>query len=189
VFLTADLASTTQTWSDYTVVIVWGRAPDGRLFVLDLVRGKYEAPKVVPVLHKIFNEWGAKVLYLEASGPLTKLNREAEKAGLPIREYKIHANKGQNDKVQRAQPCAVAVVAGRGLLPKIKPVSGSWFPSRFVGELFAAACGVPDEVEHDDQVDALALGVLAAPKPTAAAAQRSRTFHVHGGEHSIRTDY
>lgn len=154
VFMTADLALSLKTYSDFTVVIVWGRAPDGRLFVLDLHRGKHEPSAIAGVVKRIFDSWRARVIWLEASGPLVRLNEEIRSSGMPVREYKIHADKGRNDKATRASPCATAVQEGRVLFLK----GALW-----VSELVSECCAFPDPAVHDDQVDALALGVLVAP--------------------------
>jgi predicted phage terminase large subunit-like protein len=157
-FATADLALTAKAYSDFSVIIAWARAADGRLFVLDLQRGKYEIPEVIPLLRRTQEQWNARSIFVESSGELANLNREAAQAGLPIVEYAIHAQKGKADKVQRAGPASAATEAGRVLLPR-----GAGWISDFLDEL----CEFPSpSALHDDCVDAYALGVLCAPAPT-----------------------
>ena len=46
-FVTADTASTTQTYSDYTVACLWGVNRRGQLILLDLVVGKWATPALI----------------------------------------------------------------------------------------------------------------------------------------------
>lgn len=167
VFMTADFALTAKNYSDFTATGVFAKAQDGRVFVLDFTRGKLEVPDVIRLICHQMDRWLASIIYLEASGPLVHMNAEAERA-MPgrIRLYKTHQEK--KDKVERAQPAAAATERGRLLVLKQK--DGRYAP--WVGPLITECCAFPDKHVHDDQVDALALGVLCAPPTPVIRPQR-----------------
>lgn len=152
VFLTADLASTVKTHSDYSVCAAWMASDDGRLWLLDLYRGKLEAPNVVPMLRRMYDDWQARVVVVEAAGPLVRLNAEARETGMNVHEVHIHAvpSTEKKDKVTRALPAAAAVQAGRVYFPRGAP---------FLNEFISECCAFPDPAVKDDQVDALSLAV------------------------------
>lgn len=45
-FMTADTASTTKSYSDYSIVCYWGISKDKKLYLLDLMVGKWETPEL-----------------------------------------------------------------------------------------------------------------------------------------------
>jgi len=161
-FATADLAVSTKTWADYTALVHLGRAQDGRLFVLDVFRERVDGAELVPTLAALLARWGAGRLVIEAGGPLSAVNAQARAHGLPV----IELSTGNRDKVTRATPLAGAIEAGRVLFPRSAP----WLET-VLGELYA----FPDPSAHDDVVDALALGVAAAPPFQTPAPTRRRT--------------
>jgi predicted phage terminase large subunit-like protein len=149
-FASADLAISTKSSSDWTVVALFGRQADGRLYLLDLFRDRVEGARIVALLSDLARKWNAQGLVLEGGGPLGVLNAQARAAGLPVVEVP-HGNK---DKLTRAQPLAAALEHGRLLLPRV----ATWLAA-LVDEL----CSFPSLGAKDDQVDALALGVAAFP--------------------------
>lgn len=151
-FMTADLAVSVKSWADYTVAVVFARAPDGRLFVLDLLRTKIEGPSIVPTLSRMLAKWSVPAqggLWLEGAGPLVTLNAEARSRGLPVKEIPI-----TKDKVTRAEPLTAAIERGRILFPR----SASWLE-----DVLHELCAFPDPAFNDDVVDALSLSVAVAP--------------------------
>lgn len=155
VFLTADMAMTAKTASDYTACAVWGASQDGRLWLLDLWRGKVEWPLIIPGIKKMYDLHQARELVVESSGPLVRLNAEAKVLGMNVIEWKIHAGplSESKDKVSRNGPAAPHVQAGRVLFPKDAP----WL-NEFVGECCAFPMG-----NHDDMVDCLGSAVWHRP--------------------------
>jgi len=166
VFTTADLAFATKSWADYTVVSTWGLAPDGRLFLLDVFRGKFETPQLVPLLTRITARERSTSLWLEAAGPLVRVNAEAREAMLPVREVEVH-----KDKTTRATPAAAAVENGRIFL-----LRDALWRKDVEDEL----CAFPDPSCHDDIVDTFSLAVHAAPPVLApeepVRRERTRAF-------------
>lgn len=151
-FVAADLAITAKTHSDFTAAVVIGRAPSGRLYVLDLVHQKIESPRVVPMLSNLMQTSGALELWLEAAGAVQALNLEAKEKGLPVVEVAL--TKDILKKEHRAQPLSAAVESGRIVFPRSAP---------WLGRLILECCSFPDPAVNDDIVDALSLSVLASP--------------------------
>ncbi len=151
VFVTADFAMTTRTSSDYSAIAAWGMSKDGRLWMLDLVRERLEWDAVVPLTKKIYDRHQARVLCVEASGPLVRMNQEAAKIGMNVVEWKIHEGplSEPKDKVARNGPAAPHVQAGRVLFPAAVP----WL------NLFCSECCAFPGGEHDDMVDCLGIAV------------------------------
>lgn len=60
-FLTADTASTTETYSDYSVACLWGVDSVSDLYLLDVVLGKWKVPDLIKEIrafwrkHNVFN--------------------------------------------------------------------------------------------------------------------------------------
>ncbi len=143
-FCVVDLAVSTKTSADYTVVMTCGRAPDGRLLVLDLVRARMEGPDIVPALEKAVARWKASVVWIERTAFQLALVQAARRAGLPVRELTP-----DRDKVSRALPATAAMEGGRVLLPHTAP-----WRAAFDAEVLAFPEG-----QHDDIVDCLSYAV------------------------------
>lgn len=145
-FSTVDLAVSTKTSADYTVVATWGICTETRrLFLLDLVRDRIEGPDIVPLLQKIQAEHRPKTFHLEQGGFQLSISQEARRAGLPIR-----ALKPDKDKVSRAMPATAALEGGLVYFP----VHAPWL-SVFETELLSFP-----HANHEDMVDCLAYAVL-----------------------------
>ena len=143
-FAVADLAVSTRTTADYTVIGVFGITPDKRLLVLDIDRGRREGPDIVPAMQDALDRWNAKTLWIEKAGFQLALIQEARRHGLPVREIQP-----DRDKVSRAMPATAALEGGRVLLPR----AASW-----LGDFRSELLSFP-EGAHDDQVDVLSYAV------------------------------
>lgn len=154
-FVTADMALTVKTASDYTAIAAWGASNDGRLWLLDLWRGKLEVPFLIPNIRDMYNTHHATALVVEASGPLVRLNAEARSLGMNVEEWAIHAGPltEKKDKVSRNGPAAPHVQGGRVLFPQDAP---------WLGEFVAECCAFPMG-NHDDMVDCLGAAVWHRP--------------------------
>ena len=143
-FATVDLAASSKTSADYTVILVAGLAADGRLHVLDVRRERLEGPQIVPALHAATKRWRLDVIGVEAVAFQLALVQIARAAGLPVREIRR-----DRDKVTRALAATPALEAG-------KVVWSAHAPWRVVleDELLSFPGG-----RHDDQADALADAV------------------------------
>ncbi len=143
-FGVVDLAVSTKTSADYTVIAAFGRTPNGRLLVLDVDRARREGPDIVPAIQRAVARHGLGVVWIERTAFQLGLVQEARRAGIPVRELSP-----DRDKVARAMPLTAALEGGRLLLPRAAP----WLRD-LEQELLAFPLG-----RHDDQVDCLAYAV------------------------------
>jgi predicted phage terminase large subunit-like protein len=145
-FATVDLAASVKTTADYSVIASFGRAPDGRLLLLEVDRARREGPDLVPAISRALNRWELSVVWIEKVGFQLAIIQEARRAGIPVRELEA-----DRDKVARALPATAALEGGQLLLPRTAP----WL-DELTSELLAFPNGA-----HDDQVDCISYGVRA----------------------------
>jgi hypothetical protein len=56
-FCTVDLAVSTSTRADYTVIATWAVTPTNDLLLIDLVRSRFEAPDILPALRRVYDRY------------------------------------------------------------------------------------------------------------------------------------
>lgn len=152
-FITVDPALSTKDSADYTAMVCWAITPGGRWLVEDVVRERMEAPDVVARAEGLLGKWGAAWVGFESAAYQASLIQFARRAGLPAR-----ALKADRDKLARALPLAARLEAGDVEFRAEAP----WLDA-LERELLLFT-GDPKAHTHDDQVDALAYGVLAQPR-------------------------
>ena len=141
-FLTVDLAASTKTTGDYTVIAAWASFKDA-LVLLDVMRDRFEGPDIIPQITVMLDRWRAGDAWIEKIGFQSALLQDARRKGLPVRE--LYPDK---DKVTRAAPAAALMSAGN-----LWFAPGDWrIPVE--SELLSFPAGA-----HDDCVDAVAYGV------------------------------
>lgn len=143
----ADTAMKTGQENDYSVFQCWGKGQDGNAYLIDQVRGKWEAPQLVAQAKAFWAKHKGK-----ANGTLRQMKIEDKASGTGlIQQIKqeggipITGIKRDKDKVTRAYDTAPQVESGNVYLPE-----GAEFLSDLMHELslFPAA-------KHDDTVDPL----------------------------------
>ena len=144
-----DLAASTKTLADYTAGCKLGMDEDGNVYILDMVRARYEWPQLLRVVKTTATNDGASVTQgVETTGTqrgfLDILMAEPTLAGIALQGYSP-----DKDKITRAQPLLARAEQG-----KVRVVRAQW-TSEFVDEL----CAFEPDCDHDDQVDA-ASGAL-----------------------------
>lgn len=139
-FCTVDLAASTKTSADFTVIATGVSFPDGSLLVLDVRQERLEGPDIIPAIRANMNAWNCGDVWIERIGFQTALVQDARRQGLPVRE--LNPDK---DKVTRAAPLAALFAAG-----KVYFAPGDW-RTETERELLSFPAGA-----HDDIVDALA---------------------------------
>lgn len=145
----ADTAQKTKEHNDYSVFECWGLGDDNRLYLLDMIRGKWEAPELkrraVEFWNKHKDRQGVGVLRQmcvedKASGTGLIQDIKAE-AQIPIK-----AIQRNTDKLTRVQDVLSYIESGYVMLPSNAP-----FVSDFVSE--CEAFTADNAHDHDDQID------------------------------------
>ena len=139
----ADTAQKTGQQNDYSVFECWGKTA-GKAVLLDLIRGKWEAPELLEqgrafwAKHKAAQGQGIlRKMAVEDKVSGTGLIQTLKREGIPVT-----AIQRDRDKITRAHDAAPSVQAGNVLL-----IRGAWL-SDFLGE----ASGFPNAA-HDDMLD------------------------------------
>lgn len=140
----ADTAMKTKEHNDYSVFQLWGES-GGRVYLLDMMRGKWEAHDLVRIAREFFNKHKAGSGYLrsmrvedKASG--TGLIQTLKSEGVPIQG--IPRDK---DKYTRALDVVPQIATGNVFLPKQAP---------WLNDLLSEATQFPN-AKHDDTLDPL----------------------------------
>jgi predicted phage terminase large subunit-like protein len=159
----ADTAQKTGQQNDYSVFECWGKTTTGQAVLIDLIRGKWEAPELLEQARAFWAKHNA----VQGMGTLRKMAVEDKVSGTGLiqtlkREgIPVTAIQRDRDKITRAHDAAPSVQAGNVLL-----VRGAW-ASDFMGE----ASGFPNAA-HDDMLDPMMDAV--------ADMLRSQTYSLTG---------
>ncbi len=151
-----DLAIGQREANDYSVGVVLGVAPDDRMYLLHVERGRWNGHDIVEKMLDMYEAWRPEVIGVErghiemAIGPfLEKRKRERNL----FEAYFKDLRPGKRDKMVRARAIQGRMQQGMVLFPQ-----HSEFTIPLVNELLRFPNGV-----HDDQVDALAwIGLMMA---------------------------
>jgi predicted phage terminase large subunit-like protein len=65
IFMTCDLAVKTGEKNDYTVVVLFGIMPNGRLFVIDILRGKWDTDRTKQIVNFWFS-WQNRIKHVNS---------------------------------------------------------------------------------------------------------------------------
>ncbi len=164
----ADTAQKTKTHNDYSVFQHWGCGEDGRAYMLDQMRGKWEAPDLLERAHEFWSactvqSWGCPVRAFKIEDKVsgTGLIQQLKREGIPVQ-----AIQRDKDKLTRAMDVVPQIASGHVYLQ-----SGAPWVREFLAEVSIFPNG-----KHDDQVDPMIDAVadirLQAPK----GAPRVRTL-------------
>lgn len=144
-FHTVDLAWSQAEEADFTVIASWAVTPKRHLILLDIARGHFEGPDIVPRMRRAYDRWGG-VLVVERATRQMSIIQEAVRAGLPVREVRA-----EKDKVARSWPAQARMEQGTVWFPER---STPWYPD-IEEELLAFPAS-----RHDDFVDCLSYAAL-----------------------------
>lgn len=143
----ADTALKTKEQNDYSVFQCWGAGTDGKIYLLDMVRGKWEAPQLLTTAkafwdkHKAVEGMGSLRQFKpedKASG--TGLIQQLRQSGVPVVGIQRSI-----DKVTRAMDAAPQIQVGNVCLPESAP---------WLSDLLTEATQFPNGA-HDDCLDPL----------------------------------
>lgn len=156
VIIYGDTAAKTKSHNDFSVFLIAGLGYDDNLYLLDLIRGKWEAPELLMIAENFWKKHrrsatrpqGAMLMKVEdkssGTGLIQQLNRKIGKQIIGIPR--------DADKVSRAMSCAPMFASRRVLLPQgpTALTDAEWVTdfklefSRFTPRMTH---------KHDDQVD------------------------------------
>lgn len=146
--IAADTAFKAKQDSDYSVMVVMGLDSTGDIYIVDLIRDRFEFPELKRRMISLNNLWrgrGLRGIYIEdkASGQslIQELKRES---GVSVIPYKV-----STDKVTRLSAVLPLIEGGRVFLPE----QALWLDN-FYDECQSFPSGT-----HDDQIDALSIGL------------------------------
>lgn len=151
-FGTMDLAFSTRTTADYTVLGSWAVTPDGELLLVDLLRDRFNEPDLIQEARRVYHRDGLQYLVVEAVGTQLGVAQTLRRGflasdgafhhGLPVRGVQRHP-----DKVSWASTAIVVCESGQFYLPERAPWLGA-----FEEELLSFP-----NAAHDDCVDVTSL--------------------------------
>lgn len=149
-----DLAIGKKDRNDYSVGMVIGVNEYDELFIMDVVRGRFDGFELVERILDLYEQWKPSIIGIEkghiemALGPF--LEKRVRERGL-FEAYFKDLKTGRRDKEARARAIQGRMQQGMVYLPRNEI---------FTGPLVAELLRFPNGV-HDDQVDALAwLGLM-----------------------------
>lgn len=146
-----DTAQKTQESNDYSVFECWGKGADGRAYLIDLIRGKWEAPDLRKKAVDFWNKHKA----LADAGPLRKMVVEDKASGTGLVQdlrrstnplIPVEPKQRNKDKYTEVSDALPYIESGYVYIPEDAP----WV-SDFTQECdeFTA----DDTHAHDDQID------------------------------------
>lgn len=154
----ADTAQKVKTQNDYSVFACWGKAADGQAVLLDLLRGKWEAPELLANARAFWHKHAAqpgmgklRAMKVEDKVSGTGLIQTLRREGIPV-----IAVQRDTDKISRAMDVSPSVEAGLCLLPDSAP----WL-SDFIQEHGQFPNGKFDDMV-DTTIDAIADLIMPA---------------------------
>ncbi len=153
-----DTAQKTKEANDYSVFEEWGRGIDGKIYLLDMIRGKWEAPDLES---RALTFWAkCRDRDINALGALRSLKVEDKSSGTGLiqvvrRKGNIPVKGIERDRDKYTRVCDVLgyIEAGSVCLPVDAP-----FTSDFLAECESFAADMSHA--HDDQVDPMIDAIM-----------------------------
>lgn len=164
----ADTAQKTKERNDYSVFECWGLGEDNKIYLLDMIRGKWEAPELEKraisfwAKHKPLNALPAwcKQVGEPSIGQLRKMKVEDKSSGTGLvqsiklkNQIPIEGIERHKDKLTRAMDGTPYMESGLVCLPEEAP-----FTSDFIAE--CEAFTADDSHAFDDQIDPMLDAVV-----------------------------
>lgn len=141
----ADTALKTKEQNDYSVFQCWGLGDDGRIYLLDQLRGKWESPELLSRAkafwskHKHNSTLGnLRQFKIEDKASGTGLIQQLKTSGVPVAGIQRNT-----DKVTRALDAAPQIEVGNVVIPS---------RAEWVSDYLTEFSQFPNAT-HDDQVD------------------------------------
>jgi len=147
----ADTAQKTKEHNDYSVFECWGASKDGNAYLIDMIRGKWEAPELKRRATDFWNKHLATDPVTYGSLRAMVVEDKSSGTGL-IQDLAISSSipimgiERVKDKLTRVMDIAGYVESGRVFLPEESP-----FVADFISEMESFTPN--DTHAHDDQID------------------------------------
>jgi predicted phage terminase large subunit-like protein len=161
----ADTAQKTKEQNDYSVFQCWGKTVDGQACLLDMVRGRWEAPELETMArafwskhHAVQNAGALRAFKVEDKVSGTGLIQKLKREGIPI--IPIQRN---IDKVTRAMDAAPYVQSGNIIVLR---------NLEHLVDFLSEASVFPNGT-HDDMIDAAMSAISDMMAPDSAPAIRA----------------
>jgi predicted phage terminase large subunit-like protein len=152
----ADTAQKMAERNDYSVFECWGYGEDRKIYLLDMLRGKWEAPDLTRRAVEFWNKHSA----IKENGALRKMVIEDKSSGTGlIQEIKrahnipIEPRERNKDKLTRVMDAVGWIESGH-----VCVLNDSPFLSDFITECEAFAAD--DSHKHDDQIDPMCDAIM-----------------------------
>lgn len=153
IIITADTAMKVKEHNDYSVFIVGGITDDNKLHILNMVRGKWEAPELKLTALQLFEQYkydektglSCSGIYVEDKVSGVYLVQELQRVGIPVVGIPV-----EKDKLTRVESVLNYIASGQVLLPYDERYG---FNPELLSE--CESFTRDDSHSHDDIVDAL----------------------------------
>lgn len=155
IFLTADTAQKTKEHNDFTVFMAWG-VTESNLYVLDMLRGKWEAPELLINGRRFWSKWRhyqdkhCTAFYIEDKVSGTGLIQNFQRDSM----IPVVALQKNTDKLMDTEDSLPFIAAGKVLLPKDETY---YFNPDILKE--CEAFTRDDSHDHDDIVDNINMAI------------------------------
>jgi len=151
-YMYADTAQKTKESNDYSVIQIWGKS-NGRIYLLDQLRGRWEAPELKRRAIAFWEKHVALTNHDNGIGPLRKFKVEDKSSGTGLIQdiqetggIPIEAIERDRDKYTRVLDGLSYLEAGLVYIPE-----AAAYTSDFITECEAFTSN--DSHLHDDQID------------------------------------
>lgn len=136
-----DLAIKEKESADYTVAVIFALSPDSKIFIVEVIRERFDAVNHLDFVKGIIEKWNCVLVGIESTQYQTTLLQQCIRDGLNVKELKP-----DKDKLTRALPMQAKLESGIVYFLK-----DAYWLGDFENELMMFPNG-----KYDDQVDAFA---------------------------------
>lgn len=155
-YAAVDLAARQKETSDYTAIAVVSISPNSDIFVIDMIRDRFDPARHLQLLQNVYERHRPALIGIESVQYQSTLAAQATSMGLPVKEIIP-----RGDKVMRSFTAAAKLEAGKIFFKK----GADWLYD-LEHEMVSFPTG-----KHDDQVDAISyVAAMVQPRNTFSAA-------------------
>lgn len=158
-FVTCDTAYKAGQHNDYSVISLWGAEQGKNLYLLDLIRGKWEFPELLQKSQDCFIKWnkdGRKISewFVEDAGSGQSLIQTLRQFNIPSKAWNTKKFRYPPDKIGRVDESMWIIKNGVVILPEVNLYL--WVRD-FINECSEFNNDMTHK--HDDQVDTLTMAI------------------------------